>query len=85
MSSTAESSEHPIPEAEVRHSDWSPWVILLIIPIVLPLIPAIYNHVKPELFGVPAFYWIQLAYVPMSAAVTGIVYLKTRKKVTTHG
>lgn len=85
MSSEPESPDLPGPEAKVHNPDWSPWLLLLIIPIVLPLIPAIYNSVKPELFGVPAFYWIQLAYVPMSAIFTGIVYLKTRKKVTTHG
>lgn len=68
------------PEEKVGNPDWSPWVLLLIIPVVLPLIPQIYNRVEPALFGVPAFYWIQLAYVPMSALFTGIVYLKTRKR-----
>ena len=55
-------------------------MLLLIIPIVIPLIPMIYNRVEPDLFGIPAYYWIQLAFVPMSAALTGVVYMKTRKK-----
>ncbi len=60
--------------------DWSPWVYLLAIPIVLPLFTPFYNRVDPQLFGIPAFYWIQLAFVPLSALVTGTVYLKTRKR-----
>lgn len=67
-------------EEGIGNPDWSPWVLLLIVPIVIPLIPMIYNRVEPDLYGIPAFYWIQLAYVPMSAILTGIVYMKTRKK-----
>lgn len=67
-------------DAEVGNPDWSPWVLLLAVPVVLPLIPALFNVVKPELFGMPAFYWVQLVYVPMSALFTGIVYVKTRKR-----
>jgi hypothetical protein len=82
------SADSQIPDRaqeEVGNPDWSPWVLLLIVPVVLPLVPAIYNRVSPELFGIPAFYWIQLLFVPMSAICTGIVYLKTRKKVARHG
>lgn len=68
------------PEGKPANPDWSPWVYLLAIPIVLPLFTPFYNHIKPELFGIPAFYWVQLAFVPMSALVTGTVYLKTRKR-----
>ncbi|MGI8577864.1 MAG: DUF3311 domain-containing protein [Nocardioidaceae bacterium] len=60
--------------------DWNPWVLLLIIPVALPLIPQVFNRVQPALFGMPAFYWIQLAYVLMSACLTGVVYLKSRKR-----
>ncbi len=64
----------------VGNPDWSPWVLLLIPPIVIPLIPGIYNRVTPEMFGMPAFYWMQLAFVPMSALFTAIVYFATRKR-----
>ncbi len=67
-------------EGKLANPDWSPWVWLLAIPIVLPLFTPLYNHVTPEWLGIPAFYWIQLLFVPMSALVTGIVYLKTRKR-----
>ena len=68
------------PEGKSANPDWSPWVYLLALPIVLPLITPLYNHVKPELFGIPAFYWIQLAFVPLSALATATVYLKTRNR-----
>lgn len=42
------------------------------------LIPPIYNHAEPELIGLPFFYWYQLAWVPISVAVTALVYRKTR-------
>jgi hypothetical protein len=72
--------EDPVPDTDVGNPDWSPWVLLLIVPVLVPLIPMLFNTVKPELFGMPAFYWVQLAYVPMSALFTGIVYVKTRKR-----
>ena len=60
--------------------DRSPWVWLLVVPVLLPLVTVIYNRVEPRLFGMPAFYWVQLAFVPMSALFTAIVYFKTRKR-----
>jgi Protein of unknown function (DUF3311) len=60
--------------------DWQPWVPLLIVPIVLPLITTIFNRAEPKLWGIPAFYWIQLAYVFLSAACTGIVYATSKSR-----
>ncbi len=71
--------DEPAPDVDVGNPDWSPWVLLLAVPVLLPLVPALFNMVKPEMFGMPAFYWVQLAFVPMSALFTAIVYLKTRK------
>jgi hypothetical protein len=68
------------PRSKVGNPDWSPWVLLLIPPILIPLLPGLFNRATPELFGMPAFYWMQLAFVPMSALFTGLVYLKTRKR-----
>ena len=70
----------PRPGEPVGNPDWNPWVLLLIPPVVIPLLTGIYNRVTPELFGMPAFYWIQLAFVPMSALFTAIVYFATRKR-----
>jgi hypothetical protein len=55
------------------------WYWLLLVPLVGLLIPPIYNQVDPTLFGIPFFYWYQLAWVPISVAVTAFVYAKTRR------
>ncbi len=55
------------------------WYWLLAIPLIALLIPPIYNHSDPELIGLPFFYWYQLAWVPLSVAVTLVVYFKTRE------
>ncbi|MEK6228367.1 MAG: DUF3311 domain-containing protein [Actinomycetota bacterium] len=54
------------------------WYWLLLVPLLGLLIPPIYNHADPELIGLPFFYWYQLAWVPISVAVTALVYRKTR-------
>ncbi|MBA3264211.1 MAG: DUF3311 domain-containing protein, partial [Thermoleophilaceae bacterium] len=48
------------------------WYWLLLVPLVGLLIPPIYNHAEPELIGLPFFYWYQLAWVPISVAVTAL-------------
>jgi hypothetical protein len=53
------------------------WYGLLLVPLVGLLIPPIYNHEDPVLFGIPFFYWYQLLWVPVSAAVTYTVYRRT--------
>lgn len=80
MSTVSNKSEQSRPGERVENPDRSPWVLLLIVPVVIPLVTGIYNTVQPELFGMPAFYWMQLAFVPLSALCTAIVYLKTRKR-----
>jgi hypothetical protein len=55
------------------------WYWLLLVPLVGLLIPPIYNHAEPEFIGLPFFYWYQLAWVPISVAVTALVYRKTRE------
>jgi hypothetical protein len=54
------------------------WYVLLLLPYVFLLWPPLYANAEPSLFGFPFFYWYQFLWVPLSAALTGIVYLKTR-------
>jgi uncharacterized protein DUF3311 len=54
------------------------WYWLLLIPLLGLLIPPLYNQSDPELIGLPFFYWYQLAWVPVSVAITALVYRKTR-------
>ena len=37
------------------------------------LVTAVYNHDEPRLFGMPLFYWYQLAFVFVGVAAVGIV------------
>ena len=55
------------------------WYWLLLLPLIGLLIPPIYNFEDPKLIGMPFFYWYQLAWVPLSVAITAYVYRKTRR------
>jgi hypothetical protein len=48
--------------------------ILFILPFIAILWVSSYNRLTPELFGFPFFYWYQLLWVVLSAALAGIVY-----------
>ena len=58
--------------------DRSPWYWLLVIPVVVPLLVFVYNASEPRLLGFPRFYWLQLAFIPLSVVVTVVVYRLTR-------
>jgi hypothetical protein len=60
-------------------SDRSPWNWLLLIPIVLPVLTPLYNFDSPRLWGFPAFYWVQFAFILVGVATTSLVYRMTRK------
>ena len=54
------------------------WLWLLVIPwIAMVWVPS-YNKVDPQLWGFPFFYWYQLLWVLVSAAITGFVYFVTK-------
>jgi hypothetical protein len=56
------------------------WYLLLTLPFAGLLYPPLYSRADPELFGFPFFYWYQFAWVPISALLTWVVYLKTRPR-----
>ena len=56
---------------------WNAWNFLFLVPFLILVTPWI-NHVEPQLFGLPFFYWIQLAWVAVSVAVVAIVHVRTR-------
>jgi hypothetical protein len=60
-------------------TDRSPWNWLLLVPIAIPLIPPLFNAVEPRLFGIPLFYWLQLAFIVVAVTTTTIVYRVTRR------
>src|SRR3954468_17207885 len=66
--------------APAARTDRSPWNWLLLIPIVLPLLTPLYNFDAPRLWGFPAFYWLQLAFIFVGVATTSLVYQMTRSR-----
>lgn len=59
----------------------SKWVYLLLaIPLLGTAWVPLYNSLGPTWFGFPFFYWYQLAWVPGSVLVTGMVYWLTEPR-----
>ncbi len=56
------------------------WYLLLILPFAGTLLPWLYNHPRPTLFGIPFFYWYQLLWVVLTGALLGLVVIMTRKR-----
>jgi len=56
------------------------WHGLLGLGVLVPLLTPVYNHVEPRLFGIPFFYWGQLASVAFAMAVTTFVYQVTKRR-----
>jgi len=69
----------PAENVAPRRSDRSPWNWLLLVPIVVPLLVPLYNHVDPKLGSWPLFYWLQLLLVALGVATTALVYRMTRR------
>jgi Protein of unknown function (DUF3311) len=61
------------------HGNPRRWYWLLAIPTVLPLATPLYNRIDPRLFGVPFFYWCQLAFVVLAMAVIALVHRLTNQ------
>ncbi|MFI6519300.1 DUF3311 domain-containing protein [Spirillospora sp. NPDC050679] len=72
-------AEQDLPPAS-RRTDRSPWNWLLVVPVILPLLTLLFNKDEPRIAGFPAFYWIQLCFIPLGVACTVVVYRMTRKK-----
>ena len=50
---------------------------LLALPFAGTLLPFVYNRAEPSLFGMPFFYWYQLAWIPMTSGLLGALLLFT--------
>lgn len=61
-----------------QRSDRSAWNWLLVVPLLVTLWPPLYNRRTPTLFGIPFFYWYQLAMVVIGVTCTFVVYRRTR-------
>jgi uncharacterized integral membrane protein len=78
----ASNSQDPSPPGLIHPTttDRSPCNWLLLLPILLPLITVIYNRDNPHLLGFPFFFWFQLLFTLLAAAVSGIVFVMTRRR-----
>ena len=56
----------------------SRWHLLLLVPF-LTLVTPWFNAVEPRLAGVPFFYWVQFAWIPITGACLAVVHLRTRR------
>jgi uncharacterized membrane protein YhdT len=62
---------------------WDRWVVrlwqsTLVIPTVMPLLTPLYNRVEPQWWGLPFFYWYQLACVLLAIVMITLVYQVTK-------
>jgi Protein of unknown function (DUF3311) len=64
-------------EMPSQRSGWTWWYLLLLVQFVAVLWPPFYNKAEPALGGMPFFYWYQLLWVLIGAALTAIVYFVT--------
>ena len=55
---------------------FGPWNLLLLVPFLMLVTPWI-NHDAPRLFGMPFFYWVQFAFVPVGVVAVAVVYVMT--------
>jgi len=66
-------------DSTTKRRGWSWWYLLFIIQVAVCLWPPLYNKVEPSWLGMPFFYWFQLLWVLVAAALTAIVYFATEK------
>ena len=64
--------------AAQRGINFSPWNLLLILPLIGTLVPSVFNRKDPHLAGIPFFYWYQMLWILISVAITVVVYRATR-------
>ncbi|HWY68396.1 MAG TPA: DUF3311 domain-containing protein [Terriglobales bacterium] len=53
------------------------WLLLLAIPFIALLCTPLYSRINPVVWGFPFFYWYQFLWIPLSAAITFLVYRKS--------
>src|SRR5919202_1129396 len=76
-------AERHVPDREATErasADRSPVTLLLLVPVVLVLWPPLFNSPNPSLFGIPFFYWYQLAVIPVGVLCTALVYRATTRR-----
>jgi Protein of unknown function (DUF3311) len=71
-----EMSDHDEEHRPVRRVLWAR--LLLVLPFIAMLWVSSYNSAEPMLAGIPFFYWYQLLWILIGAALIGFVYAVER-------
>lgn len=71
---SARISNAPPPRSDKHPLNW-----LLVLPLLATLLPPLYNRLQPTLFGIPFFYWYQLAAISVGVLTTLVVYRVSRR------
>jgi hypothetical protein len=66
-------------DASKTRRGWSWWYLLLLVQFIAVLWPPFYNKLEPVLVGMPFFYWYQLLWIIIGAALTAAVYVATKE------
>lgn len=61
---------------------WNAWNLLLLVPFLMLVTPW-FNSIEPRLFGLPYFYWVQFAFVPVGVICVAVVYVMTKDRPAT--
>jgi hypothetical protein len=72
----AEMSDHDQEHRPVRRVLWAR--LLLVLPFITMLWVSSYNSAEPMLAGIPFFYWYQLLWILIGAALIAFVYVVER-------
>lgn len=69
------------PRSPERHTPLRPrprgrW--LLIIPVAMPLLAPLYDRVNPQLWGIPFFFWYQMACALVAIVTISTVHLLSK-------
>jgi uncharacterized membrane protein YhdT len=56
------------------------WYLLLWLGIVVPLLIPVYNRLEPNLWGIPFFFWFQMACIPIEITVITLFYQATKRR-----
>ena len=68
----------------VKHKRFRPLYLILLIPyIALMWVPS-YNRITPEIAGVPFFYWYQMLWIVLGAAVMLPIYFSEERGKTSR-
>ena len=70
------SGKHSTEHRPVRVVIWAR--LLLILPFIAMLWVSSYDTAEPMIAGIPFFYWYQLLWILIGAAIIGFVYLVER-------